>query len=81
MGSIAKRIGDRYGVDNRKCASILDTFSCTVQGLIPYGVQMLLAAGLAHLNPVQILPYLYYPMAIGVAALASILFRYPKRYS
>ena len=81
VGSIAKRIGDRYGVDNRKCASILDTFSCTVQGLIPYGVQMLLAAGLAHLNPMQILPYLYYPMAIGVAALASILFRYPKRYS
>lgn len=81
VGSIAKRIGDRYGVDNRKCASILDTFSCTVQGLIPYGVQMLLAAGLAHLNPVQILPYLYYPMAIGVAALASILFRYPTRYS
>ena len=78
VGSIAKRIGDRYGVDNRKCASILDTFSCMVQGLIPYGVQMLLAAGLAHLNPVQILPYLYYPMAIGVGA---ILFRYPKRYS
>ena len=81
VGSIAKRIGDRYGVDNRKCASILDTFSCMVQGLIPYGVQMLLAAGLAHLNPVQILPSLYYPMAIGVAALAAILFRYPKRYS
>mgnify|MGYP007031325361 CR=1 FL=1 len=52
-----------------------------MQGLIPYGVHMLLAAGLAHLNPMQILPYLYYPMAIGVAALASILFRYPKRYS
>lgn len=81
VGSIAKRIGDRYGVDNRKAASILDTFSCTVQGLIPYGVQMLLAAGLAHINPMQILPYLYYPMAIGVAALMSILFRYPKRYS
>ncbi len=81
VGGIAKRIGDRYGVDNRKSASILDTFSCTVQGLIPYGVQMLLAAGLAHLNPMQILPYLYYPMAIGVAALLSILFRYPRRYS
>lgn len=81
VGGIAKRIGDRYGVDNRKCASILDTFSCMVQGLIPYGVQMLLAAGLAHLNPMQILPYLYYPMAIGVAALAAIVFRYPKRYS
>jgi Na+/H+ antiporter NhaC len=81
VGSIAKRIGDRYGVDNRKAASILDTFSCAVQGLLPYGVQMLLAAGLAHINPMQILPYLYYPMAIGVAALMSILFRYPKRYS
>ena len=81
VGGIAKRIGDRFGVDNRKSASILDTFSCTVQGLIPYGVQMLLAAGLAHLNPMQILPYLYYPMAIGVAALLAILFRYPKRYS
>lgn len=81
VGSIAKRIGDRYGVDNRKSASILDTFSCTVQGLIPYGVQMLLAAGLAQLNPMQILPYLYYPMAIGIAALASIILRYPKRYS
>ncbi len=81
VGAIAKKIGDKYGVDNRKAASILDTFSCTVQGLIPYGVQMLLAAGLAGINPVQIVPYLYYPMAIGVASLASILFRYPKRYS
>ena len=81
VGAIAKRIGDRYGVDSRKCASILDTFSCTVQGLIPYGVQMLLAAGLAHVSPMQILPYLYYPMAIGLAALSAILFRYPKKYS
>ena len=81
VGNIAKQIGDKYGVDNRKCASILDTFSCTVQGLIPYGVQILLAAGLAHLNPVQIIPYLYYPMAIGVATVLSILFRYPRKYS
>ncbi len=81
VGNIAKQIGDKYGVDNRKCASILDTFSCTVQGLIPYGVQMLLAAGLAHINPMQILPYLYYPMAIGVATVLAILFRYPRKYS
>ena len=81
VGNIAKKIGDKFGVDNRKAASILDTFSCTVQGLIPYGVQMLLAAGLANLSPMDILPYLYYPMAIGVAALLSILLRYPKRYS
>lgn len=81
VGNIAKKIGDKFGVDNRKAASILDTFSCTVQGLIPYGVQMLLAAGLANLSPMDILPYLYYPLAIGIAALFSILFRYPKRYS
>ena len=81
VGNISKKIGDRFGVDNRKAASILDTFSCMVQGLIPYGVQMLLAAGLANLSPVDILPYLYYPLAIGVAALLAILLRYPKRYS
>lgn len=81
VGGIAKKIGDRFGVDKRKAASILDTFSCTVQGLIPYGVQMLLAAGLAGVSPIEILPYLYYPMTIGVAALLCILFRYPKKYS
>lgn len=81
VGGIAKQIADRFGVDNRKCASILDTFSCAVQGMIPYGAQILMAAGLAELNPISILPYLYYPMAIGFAALLSIWLRYPKRYS
>lgn len=81
VGNIAKQIGDRYGVDNRKSASILDTFSCTVQGLLPYGVQMLLAAGLAGINPVEIIPFLYYPMAIGISAILAILLRYPKKYS
>ena len=81
VGGIAKQIGDRYGVDNRKAASILDTFSCFVQGLIPYGAQLLMAAGLASLNPASIIPYLYYPFAIGIAALLSILLRFPKRYS
>ena len=81
VGGIVKQIGDRYGVDNKKCASILDTFSCTMQGLIPYGAQMLIAAGLASLNPIAILPYLYYPFALGIVALLSILLRYPRRYS
>ena len=81
VGDIAKQIGDRYGVDNKKCASILDTFSCTFQGLIPYGAQLLIAAGLASVNPVAILPYLYYPFALGIVAILSILLRYPKRYS
>ena len=81
VGGIAKQVGDRYGVDNRKCASILDTFSCFMQGIIPYGAQLLMAAGLASLNPVEIVPWLYYSFALGVAALLSILLRYPRRYS
>ena len=81
VGGIAKQIGDRYGVDNKKCASILDTFSCTIQGIIPYGAQLLIASGLAAINPVSILPYLYYPLALGIAALLAILLRYPRRYS
>lgn len=81
VGDISKQIGDRYGVDNRKCASILDTFSCTVQGLLPYGAQLLIAAGLASLSPVSIIPYLYYPFVLGIVAFLSILFRYPRRYS
>ena len=81
VGSIAKEIGDRFGVDNRKNASILDTFSCMVQGVIPYGAQILMAAGLASLNPVSIIPYLYYPFTLGIMAFLAILFRYPKRYS
>ena len=81
VGSIAKQIGDRYGVDNKKAASILDTCSCFVQGLIPYGAQLLIAAGLAAISPVSIIPYLFYPFSIGVATLLSILFRYPRRYS
>lgn len=81
VGAISKKIGDRFGVDNRKAASILDTFSCCIQGIIPYGVQMLLAAGLANVNPIQIMTYLYYPIAIGLAASLAIIFRYPKKYS
>jgi len=81
VGGIAKHIGDRFGVDNRKCASILDTFSCCIQGVIPYGAQLLMAAGLAKLNPMEIIPYLYYPITLGFTALLSILFRYPKKYS
>jgi len=81
VGGIAKHIGDRYGLDNRKCASILDTFSCFTQGLIPYGAQLLMAAGLAQLNPIAILPYLYYPFTLGIVALLAILLRYPRKYS
>ena len=81
VGEISKDIGDRFGLDNRKCASILDTFSCCMQGLLPYGAQVLMAAGLAMVNPIEIIPYLYYPMTLGIIALMSIVLRYPKKYS
>ena len=81
VGGIAKKIGDRFGVDNRKCASILDTFSCMMQGIIPYGAQLLMAGGLAALNPISIVPYLYYPFLLGVMSLFAILLRYPNKYS
>ena len=81
VGGIAKHIGDRFGIDNRKCESILDTFSCLTQGLLPYGAQLLMAGGLASLNPIAIIPYLYYPFALGMTALMAIVLRYPKRYS
>lgn len=81
VGPIAKGIADRFGVDLRKSASILDTFSCFVQGLIPYGAQLLMAAGLTALSPLDIMRYLYYPVLMGAFALLSILFRFPRRYS
>lgn len=81
VGGIVRKIREKYQLDPRKCASLLDTFSCFTQGIIPYGAQMLMAAGLASLNPITILPHLYYPLAIGIAASLAILFRYPKRYS
>ncbi len=81
VGDISKHISQQYGVDPRKAASILDTFSCAMQGLIPYGAQVLIASGLAKLSPIEIIPHLYYPMLMGVMGIASILLRYPKKYS
>ena len=81
VGPLAKDIATKYGVDNRKCASILDTFSCVVQGVIPYGAQMLMAAKLASISPLSIIEYLYYPLGILVMAMFSILARWPKKYS
>lgn len=81
VGPLAKDIATRYGVDHRKSASILDTFSCVVQGLIPYGAQLLIASQLAGLSPISVIGYLYYPIAIGLIASLSIIFRYPQKYS
>lgn len=80
-GPIAKDIASRFGVDPRKSASLLDTFSCFVQGIIPYGAQLLMAASLASITPLAIMQYLYYPYLMGVAALLAIFFRHPRKYS
>ena len=55
VGPVARDIADRYGVDRRMSASLLDTFSCFAQGLIPYGAQLLMAAGLAAISPFDII--------------------------
>lgn len=80
VGGIARHISKTYGIDNRKTASILDTFSCCMQGILPYGAQILMAASLTKLNPIDIMPYLYYPFALGIFSLLCILFRYPKTF-
>lgn len=81
VGPVARDIADRYGVDRRMSASLLDTFSCFAQGLIPYGAQLLMAAGLASISPIDIMGYLYYPIALGVIAVLGILFNYPRKYA
>lgn len=78
VGPIAKSLAEKYDVDPRRSASILDTFSCFAQGIIPYGAQMLIAAGLASLQPNEIARYMYYPILVGIIALVAILLRYPK---
>ena len=81
VGPMARDIADRYGVDHRVSASLLDTFSCFAQGLIPYGAQLLMAAGLAAITPFEIIGYLYYPIILGVIAVLAILFNFPRRYA
>lgn len=81
VGPMAREIADRYGIDKRMSASILDTFSCFAQGLIPYGAQLLMAAGLASITPFEIIGYLYYPMVLGGVALIGILCNYPSKYN
>ena len=73
-GGIAHDISQRFGVSPKKTASLLDTFSCLVQGLIPYGAQLLMASGLAAISPAAIIPYLYYPFLMGLCAIISIIF-------
>ena len=81
VGNIAKRIGEKYNLDCRKTASLLDTCSCCMQGIIPYGAQMLMASGLSKVSPVSIIPYLFYPFVLALCVMAAIILRLPRRYS
>ncbi len=80
-GRIARDITRRFGLDPRKTASILDTFSCLIQGFIPYGAQLLMAAGLAGISTISIISHLYYPFVMGIFAIFAIILRLPRRYS
>ena len=73
VGPLARYLALRYSIEPKRAASILDTFSCMAQGIIPYGAQMLIASGLAAVNPLDIIPYLYYPYILGVVALIYII--------
>ena len=73
-GPLAKDISDKYNIDKRKSASILDIFSSCWQGIIPYGAQLLTAAGVASISPVEIIPYLFYPSLMFISGIISIAF-------
>jgi len=77
VGPLAKRLAKHYDIPPKRAASILDTFSCLAQGIIPYGAQMLIASGLAAVNPLDIIPYLYYPYILGGVALLYISLPHP----
>ena len=80
-GRIARDIASRFGLDPRKTASILDTFSCFIQGVIPYGAQILMASGLSGASSLSIIGCMYYPFMMGICAVLAILFRFPGKYS
>ena len=77
-GPLAKEISTLYKIDPRRTASILDTFSCFAQSIIPYGAQLLIAGGLACINPLEVIPYLYYPFILGIFAFFYIIFKHEK---
>lgn len=75
VGDIARHIAERFGISPARAASLLDTFSCLVQGMLPYGAQLLMGSQLAGISAVEVIPYLYYPMLVGASALVYIVLR------
>ena len=79
VGNIVKELSEKYNISPRRSASLMDITSCFIQGIIPYGAQLLMASGLAAISPIAIIPHLYYPMLIGVMVIMTILFQWPKK--
>lgn len=77
-GDMAREVAKEYGVDPKRAAALLDIFSCVVQGLIPFGAQLLLACSIAKLSPVELISSVYYCWVLAVIAVLSIMFRYPR---
>ena len=75
VGDISRNISAKFGIKPKRAASLLDTASCVVQGIIPYGAQLLMASGLASISPLEIIPNLYYPMCVGAMLLFSIVIK------
>jgi Na+/H+ antiporter NhaC len=70
---IARQISQEYHIEPKKTASLLDTCSCIAQGIIPYGAQLLIAAGISHISSMKIIPFLFYPYLLGICVVVSIL--------
>ena len=80
-GPIAKEIATKFNIAPNRAASLLDISSCVVQGIIPYGAQLLMAANLAGISPVGIMKYLYYPYLLALGVVFAIVCRYPKKHA
>ena len=78
VGGIAKDISAKFGISPRRSASLMDTTSCFIQGILPYGAQLLMASGLSGISPLEIIPNLYYPMLIGLMIVLAVIFQFPK---
>ncbi|MDO5779001.1 MAG: Na+/H+ antiporter NhaC family protein [Clostridium sp.] len=78
VGPIAKDISDEVGLEPKRVAGIMDMFACVFQGIIPYGAQLISAAGLAALSPFAIMKYLFYPYLMGVSAIIAIVWYHRK---
>ena len=74
VGNIARSVAQKYGISAPRSASLLDTASCVIQGILPYGAQLLMGSALAGLTAFAIIPYLFYPFVMGISALIFILF-------